>query len=659
MGAATMERHEPLEIVLASASPRRRELMAKVTPSFRVFPVDVDEASVAESDPVRFAIEAAALKAKKGGEAFPSSVVIGADTVVALNLRILGKPADLDSAREMLRGLSGRRHRVITGIALYKKSEDRLLTGYELTYVTFRPLTDEMIEGYLDRGEYLDKAGAYAVQDVGDAFVERMKGDFDNVVGFPAAKVRRLLSLFSEPLRTVTLEELAWPGGQGLAKVDGRPWLVPGAVPGDRSVVQAVGDKDRARKAEVVRMEKPSPRRAEPACPHFGTCGGCLTQHLNYGLQLELKGRHLQKILRDAALLPVDRTLLEVTPSPCIYHYRNKMEYSFGERDGRLVLGLRERVTARRQTYRRTLGLRTCPIFSPIVETVFPLVLGFAEERSLGAFDPMTGKGHLRHLVLRESEGTGELLAILATAGLADEDVAFLAARLARAEPRLRSFVHAVSGRRSDVVELADLRLLHGLPHIDERAAELTFRIHPPTFFQTNTGAAELLYERIRKEVHLTPDSRVLGLYCGSGPIELVLAGGAGMVTGIDSSPANIANAVENAILNGIDNARFVPGTVESVLSGTLPEPADVLVLDPPRPGLTAKAMRRVLPLAVPTVVYVSCNPEALARDLKEFVAAGYEIKTIVPFDLFPHTPHLEILAVLVRHVDRATAPAS
>jgi 23S rRNA (uracil-5-)-methyltransferase RumA/MAF protein len=642
-----MDRQPPFDIVLASASPRRRELMAKVAPSFRVFPVDVDEASVAESDPVRFAVEAAALKAKKGGEAFPASVVIGADTVVALNLRILGKPADRDSARAMLRSLSGRRHRVITGIALYQKIEDRLLTGYELTYVTFRPLTDEMIEGYLDRNEYLDKAGAYAVQDIGDAFVERMKGDFDNVVGFPTPKVRRLLSLFAVAARTVTVEDLDWPGGSGMATVDGRTWLVPGGVPGDRARVQVVGDRDRARVAEVLGLEAPSPRRAAPACPRFGTCGGCLTQHLDYATQLELKGRHLEKILRGAALLAAGDTLPPVTPSPRIYHYRNKMEYSFGERDGRLVLGLRERVTARRQTYRRTLGLETCPIFSPVIETVFPVVLDFAEALGLRAFEPATGRGHLRHLVLREAERTGELMAVLTTAGLTDESVAELAGRLAQAVPRLKSFVHAVSDRRSDVVELTDMRLLAGEPFIDEQAAGLIFRVHPATFFQTNTGAAELLYERIRRAVPLNPDSRVLGLYCGSGPIELVLAGAAGEVTAIDSSPDNIANAVENAILNGIENARFVPGTVEALLAGPQKEPADVLILDPPRPGLTPKALRRVLPLAVPTVVYVSCNPEALARDLKEFVAAGYAIGTIVPFDLFPHTPHLETLAVL------------
>lgn len=240
-------------------------------------------------------------------------------------------------------------------------------------------------------------------------------------------------------------------------------------------------------------------------------------------------------------------------------------------------------------------------------------------------------------------------MAVLTTAGLADEDVAVLAGRLASALPQLKSFVHAVSERRSDVVELMDARLVFGIPFIEEGIAGLTFHIHPSTFFQTNTEAAELLYAGIRQEVPLTPESRVLGLYCGSGPIELVLAGAAGEVTGIDSSPANIANAVENTIRNGVGNARFVPGTVEALLAGPRQEPADVLILDPPRAGLTAKALRRVLPLGAPTVVYVSCNALTLARDLKEFVTAGYWIKSIIPFDFFPHTPHLETLAVLGR----------
>jgi 23S rRNA (uracil1939-C5)-methyltransferase len=233
------------------------------------------------------------------------------------------------------------------------------------------------------------------------------------------------------------------------------------------------------------------------------------------------------------------------------------------------------------------------------------------------------------------------------TAGLPDTDTAVLAGRLTAAVPELKSFVHVTNSRPSDLVEFERTRLLSGVPFIEEKLAGLLFRIYPPSFFQTNTAGAELLYRRIREEAPLSTESRLLGLYCGSGAIELALAGAVGKVTGVDSSPTNIANAVENALINRVENAAFVPGTVESLLSEPLREPADVVIVDPPRVGLTGKALRRVLALGVPALIYVSCNPVSLARDLPTLLEAGYRVRSLSPFDLFPHTPHLETLAVL------------
>ena len=638
-----------MDIVLASASPRRRELMARVTPEFRIFPVDVDEAAIPEKDPLKFAVGAAVLKARAAADSFPDAIVIGADTVVALGMRILGKPADRETAGSMLRLLSGRRHRVITGLAFYRKADDRLLTGYDLTYVTFRELTAEMIEGYLDRDSYLDKAGAYAVQEIGDAFVARLKGVYDNVVGFPVEKVRRLLTRFLAPAPTVVIEDTAFPGNDGVATINGRRLLVPGAVVGDTVRVQIIGERGAARVAEVLRIEARSPRRADPACPHFGACSGCLFQNLDYGLQLELKERYLRQMLEEAGVAEAAGPVRPITPSPDLYGYRNKMEFAFGERLDDLVLGLREKVTARRQTFRRTLPLDECPIFGPVVKRVFPVVLDFAREKNLAGFEPATCKGDLRHLVLRQAKRTGELMAVLVTAERPDTDFTGLAERLSAAAPELKSFIHVTNNRGSDIVEHEKIRLVAGAPFIEETLAGLTFRIYPQTFFQTNTAGAELLYRRIRDEASLSPESRVLGLYCGSGPIELSLAAAAGTVTGVDSSPANIANAVENAMINRVDNVGFLPGTVESLVGGPLREPADVVVVDPPRVGLTGKALRGILDLGVPAVVYVSCNPISLARDLRAFLDAGYKVVSLSPFDLFPHTPHLETLAVLAR----------
>jgi 23S rRNA (uracil-5-)-methyltransferase RumA/MAF protein len=623
--------------------------MARVAPEFRVFPTDVDESSVQGEDPLEFAIAAAVLKAKTAAESFPEAIVIGADTVVALGLRILGKPSDRESARAMLRALSGRRHRVMTGLAFFTKAEDRLLTDYDLTYVTFRELSAEMIEGYLDQESYLDKAGAYAVQEIGDAFVSRLNGDYDNVVGFPVKKVQRLLALFTAPPLTVKVEDIDFPASSGKAGAGGRKLLIPGAITGETVRVQVVGERGSARVAEVIRVESPSSRRAEPRCPHFGPCGGCLFQNVDYGTQLELKERHLRRMLEEAGIAGAAAALKAITPSPDFYAYRNKMEFGFGENWGRLVLGLRERVTATRQTHRRTLSIDACPIFSPVVGRVFPAVIDFVREKGLSVFDILSGRGHVRHLVLRQGKRTGELMVILVTAELPGTDIAVLAERLMAAVPELKSFIHVTNSRSSDIIEHEKTRLVAGAPFIEETLLGLTFRVYPQTFFQTNTAGAELLYQRIRDETPLSPESRILGLYCGSGTIELSLAGAVRKVTGVDSSPANIANAVENALINRVDNAEFVPRTVESLLSEPLREPADVVVVDPPRVGLTGKALRRVVRLDAPSIVYVSCNPASLARDLRGFLDAGYKVRSLSPFDLFPHTPHLETLAVMAR----------
>jgi septum formation protein len=185
-----------VDIVLASASPRRRELLKKIVDDFRVVPSGVDETKIKERDPVKFALEAAILKARDIGERHPSSLVIAADTIVCLGNRIIGKPRDREDARRTLGALSGTRHRVITAVALFKKDEGKLRSGYEESFVRFRRLDASAVETYLDSGDSLDKAGSYAIQEVNDAFVESLEGDYDNVVGLPVGLLRRLLESF-------------------------------------------------------------------------------------------------------------------------------------------------------------------------------------------------------------------------------------------------------------------------------------------------------------------------------------------------------------------------------------------------------------------------------------------------------------------------------
>jgi septum formation protein len=186
-----------MEIVLASASPRRRALLKKIVPGFRVEPSGADESGVQDRDPARFAVAAAVLKAREVGERFPSSLIIAADTVVAFGNKIFGKPSNRDDAKDTLKKLSGRRHSVITGVALYRHDEGRWLTGRETTFVRFRKLDRATIEAYLDTGSHADKAGSYAIQEVHDAFVENIEGDYDNVVGLPVRLVKEMLEKFN------------------------------------------------------------------------------------------------------------------------------------------------------------------------------------------------------------------------------------------------------------------------------------------------------------------------------------------------------------------------------------------------------------------------------------------------------------------------------
>lgn len=643
-----------VKLVLASSSPRRRELMKLVAPEFIVFPPDIDESRIDESDPVRFAVEAAVLKARAAAERYPDAAVIGADTVVALGRRILGKPGDREQARRMLSLLSGNRHRVITGLAFFRGRDERLLADWELTYVTFNRLTPAIIESYLDRGDFYDKAGAYAVQDVGETFVKRVKGEYENVVGFPVGKVRRMLEIFSRPPVMARMERSAFPERGGLALGGSRELFVPDAVAGD--VVEALITEAGPGRDVVAAfsLRKPSPRRVAPACPHFGKCGGCLFQDHDYELQLELKREHLRRTLESEGLGAAILDLVTpVVPSPSVYGYRNKMEFAFDDFGKGVFLGLRER---RGGSYRsagavhagrNTVPVDGCPIMGPAVGSVFPVVLDYVRKKGWSAYDRATHQGLLRHLVLREGKRTGELMVVLATSTADAGHFEPLAEQLAEALPGLKALYHVPSDRVSDVVVFDRARLLSGRPYIEEIIDGLTFRLRPMTFFQTNTEAAELLYRRLRTVLQERPGSRLLGLYCGAGAIEVSAASAVENIIGVDSQPENIAAAAENAALNAVSNAAFIPATVEKYLARPEVGGFDAVILDPPRSGVSPKAMRRALGLRIPRMIYISCNPQSLARDMKAALGAGYRAASITAFDFFPHTPHLETLVIL------------
>ena len=641
---------EGLEVILASRSPRRQELLKKIIPAFRVVASGIDEDKFREGDPLRFAIKAAEAKAREVGRKHPAALIIAADTVVNLESEIFGKPKDRAEARAILQRLSGRRHRVITAVALFRQEDGRLLTGYEISQVTFRPLSDEEIEDYLESSDYLDKAGSYAVQEAGDAFVDKLEGDYENVVGFPVARVEKLLADFRNPGEAVVIDDLALPHDWGVGKVNGLVTFIPGALVGDKVRVIPTKTKRRHRFGRIVKLESPSPFRVEAECPHFGQCGGCAFQNLDYVKQLEVKERYLLKTLRRIGRLSLEGVEHHpITPSPSLFGYRNKMEFAFGENRDGLYLGLRERASPLERYAKRTVALRTCPIFSTAVEKIFPVFAGWAEESGLTAYDPLSRSGYFRNLVLRESKTRGDILAILVTRSGKEINLDRLARELRSKAPQVKSFWRVENDRIPDLVDFEKKAFIAGAASIEEQIGGFKFRIHPETFFQPNPQAAEALYTRIAKEVEELGGRRTLGLYCGPGSIEVFLSGIAEEVVGIDSETFNIAAAGENAAFNGVDNCRFIEGRVERILKEQTFLGFDILVLDPPRAGLSVKALRRVISLDIPNILYVSCNPAAFARDIGLLGEGGYRLRKFGCFDFFPHTPHLESLGVLAK----------
>jgi 23S rRNA (uracil1939-C5)-methyltransferase len=654
-----------MDIVLASGSPRRQELLAKIYPHFRVVPSDVDESSIREDDPEAFVLKAAVAKAKMVGERHPEALVIAADTVVCVENEIFGKPADVSQARHYLERLSGITHRVITGVALFRKSEGRLLAGRETSFVTFRRLDLQTIESYIRTAECLDKAGAYAIQDVRESFVEKLEGDYDNVVGLPVKKVRELLEEFQAKEPSLEIVEQPFPLPWGIGYYDGRPIRVPGAIAGDRVRVRIV--KKKPRLGRMTGFDERSPFRVEPECSHFGVCGGCSFQNMTYSRQLELKARYLEDILEEGGIewprrsrppLSLENQASErewpgklepLMPSPDIYGYRNKMEFAFAGCGTDLILGLRARRDAPGRGKKRTALLESCPIFGGAVREIFTVSLEFARQTGLPAYDPLSRRGIFRNLVLREGKNTGELMALLVTVSGTGLDFSSWVEALAKALPRLRSVWHVETDRPADVVTFERKSLLFGAPSIEERLGDTRFRITPASFFQTNSRAAENLYGLIVRRVREERSPKILGLYCGPGAIEIRCSAAAEEVVGIDSEPENIRVAENNAHLNGIGNCRLVRGLVEEILEPALFKDFDFVIADPPREGLRPGALRRIAETGIPRMIYVSCNPLTLARDLAGLGERGYRLETLQAFDFFPHTPHLECLAVLAR----------
>jgi len=439
------------------------------------------------------------------------------------------------------------------------------------------------------------------------------------------------------------IDSLAY-GGNGVARLNGFVVFVRRGLPGD--TVRARVTKVQRRHAEAVVTEvlAAGPARVDWPCTHYPACGGCRFQDLAYAAQLDAKYAWVEDSLRRIGGIE-EPPLEPIVAAEQVFHYRNKMEYSFAPGPDGPELGLH-----RAGRWDEVLPIERCWLTTDTGNAIRNAVRDWAGEERLPAFDQARGEGYLRHLVVREGLRTGEALVQLVTHTGERFDRERLIEVLT-AIPAVRSIQWSVNDSPAEVTNLPS-ELLWGDEAVEEELGGLRFRVRANAFLQTNTRMAERLYELARDAAALSGGETVYDLYCGIGTIGLSLARDALTVWGVEISEEAVACAIENAELNGITNAAFFAGNVGEVLRelrDRAGEP-DVVVVDPPRAGLAGKALRRLGELAAPRVVYVSCNPTTLGGDAKKLRDDyGYRLVRACPVDMFPHTPHVETVATLER----------
>ena len=437
------------------------------------------------------------------------------------------------------------------------------------------------------------------------------------------------------------------PGGEN----DGKLAVVKNCIEGQKIVFRVRKKRSGKAEGDLVRVVEESPlATATPACPHFGLCGSCRYQELSYETQLSMKERQIKDIL-DGAVKPFDYAYewQGIVPSPLSYEYRNKMEFSFGNtvKDGPLTLGLHKK-----GSFYDIMEVPECRIVDEDFRAVLTETLAVCREYRLGFYHKMTHIGYLRHLLVRKAAHTGEMLVDLVTSSQAPEDEAkFLqefTERVLRSvsQGTVVSVLHTVNDSLSDTIQNDRTDILYGRDYIEEILLGLHFNISAFSFFQTNSKGAERLYEKAREFVGETKDKVIYDLYSGTGTIAQLLAPVAKKVIGVEIIAEAVEAAKENAKKNGLDNCDFLAGDVLKMLDEIMEKP-DFIVLDPPRDGIHPKALAKIIDYGVDKLLYISCKPTSLARDLAVLQEEGYRVEKAAAVDMFAQTYHCETICLL------------
>ncbi|MDD3251805.1 MAG: 23S rRNA (uracil(1939)-C(5))-methyltransferase RlmD [Lachnospiraceae bacterium] len=450
------------------------------------------------------------------------------------------------------------------------------------------------------------------------------------------------------------VESIEFPN-KGILHIDGERIVVKNAIPGQK--VRGLVNKKRGGRCEARLLEvvEPSPlERKEGACPQFGICGGCLYQSLPYEEQLKIKEEQIKSLLDSVCS---DYQFEGIKGSPISDGYRNKMEFSFGDeyKDGPLALGMHKR-----GSFYDIVTTPECQIVHSDFCRILMATLAYFKEREIGFYKKLQHTGYLRHLLVRRAIKTGEILVALVTSGQVEwlgaadgsAEIEILAGWQAclqelPLEGRFAGILHIRNDSLADVVQSDELTILYGRDYFYEELLGLKFRISPFSFFQTNSLGAEVLYETARGYVGETKDKVVFDLYSGTGTIAQIIAPVADKVVGVEIVEEAVEAARENAGLNGLTNCEFIAGDVLKVIDEIMDKP-DLIILDPPRDGIHPKALDKIgAHIRVKRMVYISCKPTSLARDLIALQQYGYKIERVCCVDMFPGTANIETVCSL------------
>ena len=444
--------------------------------------------------------------------------------------------------------------------------------------------------------------------------------------------------------------------GRALGKApDGRVVFVPFAAPGDRISAQATKKRKSYYEARITSILQPSRQRVDPRCEHFGTCGGCKWQHIGYAHQLELKQNAVVNNLKRIGHLELPE-IDPILPAPEVYHYRNKMEFSFsnqrwltdkeitdGQHMDRNGLGLH--IPGR---WDRVLDLENCYLQADPSNAIRLEIRRYARDNDLTFFDPRAHSGLLRTLMIRNTS-TADLMVLLQFYEDDRSKREALLDHLKKHFPEITSLQYVINQKANDTLYDQEIVCYAGADHIMERMEDLEFKVTAKSFYQTNSAQALNLYTKVREFAALTGNERIYDLYTGTGTIALFLARQAGHVLGIEAVPEAIAAAQENATRNGIANTTFLSGDMKELFDAKIPEQygiPDLVITDPPRDGMHPKVVRQLLQIAPARIIYVSCNSATQARDLA-LLDELYTIDRVQPVDMFPQTHHVENIVLL------------